>query len=80
MPNEEWKANNLKAADLLSAMKQGELTKEQFATDIKLILDDYFVGASKLNGGSIEFTLLNGQKFNITVEKEKRKPFGKRKI
>ena len=75
MFDEEDKNKKLKAVDLLTAMQQEELTEKQLAADLKLILDDYFVGKAVLDGKRIEFTLLNGQKFFITVDKESRKLF-----
>lgn len=80
MSNEEDKKCNLKVVDLLSAMKQSKVSEKQIAEDIKLLLDDYFVGTSEINGNRIGFTLLNGQKFNLTVEKAKKKLNSRKKI
>ncbi len=63
---------NLGAEDLFAALKEKNITAENFAAELKLILDDYFTGTSKLSGKTVTVDFLNGQRFKITVKKLKR--------
>ncbi|MDE5721150.1 MAG: hypothetical protein K2I30_00200 [Clostridia bacterium] len=61
--------NRLSAEYLLAAMKEKDITAEEVAAELNIILEDYFMGSVTLNGESIKITFLNGQSFCLTVKK-----------
>lgn len=45
-------------------------SREQFLTELYLAIKDYFIAKFYCNGEKIYVTLLNGQRFIISVEEE----------
>ncbi|MDE7181432.1 MAG: hypothetical protein K2O41_00180 [Clostridia bacterium] len=63
------KNDKLNIKDLLAAMKEKNITAQDVAVELNMILQDYFTCSSTLRGESLVIHFLNGQSFMLTVNK-----------
>lgn len=59
--------DKLGAHDIFAALQQKKITAEEFAADLSVVLNDFFIGTVKAEKKRLTMTLMNGQKFNISV-------------
>ncbi len=64
------KREKINAEDLFSALKEKKITARELAEDLKIILDDFFVGSPKADDNKIQVTFFNGQEFEICVSEK----------
>ena len=64
--------DNLSAEDLLAALKESEISAENFTEELKLLLNGFFTCSVNSRGKNITVDFLNGQSFKIKVKKLKR--------
>lgn len=53
-----------------SARNEGKIKASDFLAEIKVLLEDYFVGEFTCGEGSICYHLLNGQTIRLIAEEE----------
>lgn len=63
------KNDKISAKYLLAAMQEQNITAQEVAVELNMILQDYFTCCSSLRGDGLVIQFLNGQSFKLTVNK-----------
>lgn len=59
--------DGLTEEEIEAATKELRISEKDLLAEIVSVLKDYFIGGFDENGKSVTYSLLNGQKFRITV-------------